>query len=158
VHDLLFIGNAYCSVDAMGRVKMPQFVQRALARRSAGSGLFLSRHDLDLCLISYDRSAAARMEEDNGRRRQGEAGWLANPAYHARLRRAYGFALSLTLDSKSRMTLPPLLRQVGKIGGSALVIGAGDTFEIWNPEMALESGDAALGELARFHLDQKQAA
>jgi DNA-binding transcriptional regulator/RsmH inhibitor MraZ len=48
-----------------------------------------------------------------------------------------------------------MLRELGGIGLSALLIGAGGTFEIWNPQVALESEDAFLSEMAAWRMSRK---
>jgi MraZ protein len=58
-------------------------------------------------------------------------------------------------DSSGRIILPPMMRRKGQIEDQALFVGVGGTFEIWNPKLALESGDAELRELAAFRLEEK---
>jgi MraZ protein len=48
-----------------------------------------------------------------------------------------------------------MMRRKGRIEDQALFVGVGGTFEIWNPKLALESGDAELRELAAFRLEEK---
>ena len=48
-----------------------------------------------------------------------------------------------------------MMRRRGKIEDLALFVGTGGTFEIWNPHLALESGDADLRELAAFRLEER---
>lgn len=52
------------------------------------------------------------------------------------------------------VSIPAMLRDMGRIGFSALLVGAGGTFEIWNPQIALESGDRFLSEIAAWRLDR----
>jgi MraZ protein len=48
-----------------------------------------------------------------------------------------------------------MMRRKGRIEDQALFVGVGGTFEIWNPKLALESGDTDLRELAAFRLEEK---
>jgi MraZ protein len=48
-----------------------------------------------------------------------------------------------------------MMRRKGKIEDLALFVGAGGTFEIWNPKIALESGDPDLRELAAYRLEER---
>ena len=155
--DYPFIGNAYCALDAMGRMTLPGFVRCALARRSDARIIFVGRHDVDRCLISYDRGFALGLSEDIRRRRLAEEE-RAPEMHHARARRAFGFVDELLLDTRGKVILPPLLRRVAGLERAALVVGAGGTFEIWSPEIALESADRAIAEIAAFHLDHDLAA
>jgi MraZ protein len=47
------------------------------------------------------------------------------------------------------------MRRKGRIEDLALFVGVGGTFEIWNPRLALESGDQDLRELAAYRLEEK---
>jgi len=57
-------------------------------------------------------------------------------------------------DSSGRMVIPLAMRRKGRIDDLALFVGAGGTFEIWNPDLAREAGDEALRELAAWRLDE----
>jgi hypothetical protein len=46
-----------------------------------------------------------------------------------------------------------MTRRRGRIGAAALVVGTGGSFEIWNPEIARDSGDGELKRLAMFVLE-----
>lgn len=152
-----FIGNAYCAVDAAGRLALPAFVRSALSRRADARLLFVGCHDSDPCLIGYDRSFARTMAFDCRRQRlRTDAG--AEGLWHARVRRAFGFVEQIELDSRGKVMLPPMMLRRARIERGALVIGTGGAFEIWNPLRALEAGDPDLSELAAFHLDLRQAA
>ncbi len=51
--------------------------------------------------------------------------------------------------------LSSLRRRRGRIEDLALFVGVGGTFEIWNPHLALQSGDADLRELAAYRLEER---
>lgn len=152
-----FIGNALCPVDGGGRLVLPPFVRSALSRRSDARLIFAGCHESDPCLVAYDRSFARTMAFDCRRLRLREAA-LAPEAHHARVRRAFGFVEQLEIDSHGKVALPPMLLRRARIERSALVIGTGGAFEIWNAQSALESSDRDLSELAAFHLDYQLAA
>jgi len=48
-----------------------------------------------------------------------------------------------------------MMRRKGRIEDLALFVGVGGTFEIWNPSLALESGDEDLRDLAAFRLEKR---
>ncbi len=48
-----------------------------------------------------------------------------------------------------------MMRRKGKIEDLALFVGVGGTFEIWNPYVALESGDEDLRDLAAYRLEER---
>jgi DNA-binding transcriptional regulator/RsmH inhibitor MraZ len=45
----------------------------------------------------------------------------------------FGTAFSLWLDGQGRIALPSTLRNRTKIGDTAIVVGANNCIEIWNP-------------------------
>ena len=152
-----FIGNALCAVDGTGRLTLPPFVRSALSRRSDARILFAGCHESDPCLVAYDRSFARTLAVDCRRQRLREAG-LTSQDWHARVRRTFGFVEQLELDSRGKVALPPLLMRRARIERCVLVIGTGGAFEIWNAQLALESSDPDLNELAAFHLEYQMAA
>jgi hypothetical protein len=50
------------------------------------------------------------------------------------------------------MILPPMMRERGRIGNSALLVATGQRFEIWDLDMVLERGPSDLVSLATLHL------
>lgn len=147
-----FIGNAYCAVDGGGRLTLPAFVRATLSRRSDARLIFVGAHETDPCLIAYDRAFARTMAVDQRRERLRALPTPAND-WHNRVRRTFGFAQQVELDSRGKVALPPMLLRRARIDRGALLIGAGGAFEIWNPQLALESSDPDLSELAAFHLE-----
>ena len=58
------------------------------------------------------------------------------------------------MSSPDAPHIPVLLDEVL----AALSPEPGETFELWNPHVALESGDADLAELAAIQLEQRASA
>ena len=79
-------------------------------------------------------------------------------AHFARARRTFGITEEVPYDTSGRIILPPMMRRKGKIEELALFVGVGGTFEIWNPQLALTSGDADLRELAAYRIEERGAA
>jgi MraZ protein len=151
----LFSGSALCPVDAGGNLLLPRFVRETIARRSDTRALLIGAHECDPCLTAYDRAYGRILHADSERRRiAGEAPQLS----HARLRRIFGFAEQVGFGESGAIVLPPMMRRRARIGAQALLIGAGGTFELWDPETALHHKDDELRELAAFHLDVQHAA
>lgn len=150
----LFNGSALNAVDAKGRLSVPAFVRSVIERRSDAKVILLGTHEADTCLAGYDRNYARYLYQENERRRLAEEG--ADPQAHfARARRTFGVTEEAPYDTSGRIILPPMMRRRGKIEDLALFVGVGGTFEIWNPKLALESGDADLRELAEYRLEEK---
>ena len=47
---------------------------------------------------------------------------------------AFGATEEVPYDSSGRIVLPPMMRRKGGIEDLALFLGAGETFQIWNPQ------------------------
>ena len=62
------------------------------------------------------------------------------------------------VDVGARDEQRPRIGRKGRIDDLALFVGVGGTFEIWNPRLALESGDSDLRELAAYRLEEKGVA
>lgn len=153
----LFNGSALNAVDAKGRLSVPAFVRQVIERRSDAKAIILSGHELDRCLAGYDRNYARILHAENERRRLNEEG--ADPSAHfARARRTFGVTEEVPYDTSGRIVLPAMMRRKGQIEDLALFIGVGGTFEIWNPQLALQSGDADLAELAAYRLEERGSA
>ena len=150
----LFNGSALYAVDAKGRLSVPAFIRSVIERRSDAKTLILGSHEVDPCLTAYDRNYARILYNENERRRLIEEG--ADPTAHfSRARRTFGVTEEVPYDTSGRIILPTMMRRRGKIEDLALFVGTGGTFEIWNPHLALESGDADLRELAAFRLEER---
>jgi MraZ protein len=150
----LFNGNALNAVDAKGRLSVPAFIRSVIERRSDAKVIILGGHEADLCLTGYDRNYARILHDENERRRLAEE--AEDPKAHfARARRTFGITEEAPYDTSGRIILPPMMRRKGRIEDLALFIGVGGTFEIWNPQLALTSGDAGLMELAAFRLEER---
>lgn len=150
----LFNGSALNTVDAKGRLSVPAFIRSVVERRSEAKAIVIGAHEVDPCLTAYDRNYARILYQENERRRLQEEG--ADPQAHfARARRTFGITEEVPYDTSGRIVLPPMVRRKGRIEELALFVGTGGTFEIWNPKLALESGDEELRELAAYRLEEK---
>lgn len=153
--DQLFSGNALAAVDAEGRVFLPSFVRTAAERGSNAQLMLIGPHEIYPCLTGYSRGyTPTLMAELERRRLRDEACGVAPEAHHLRAHRLFGAPEEAGYDRSGRMALPPFMRRKGRIQGLALFVGAGSTFEIWNPDLAREVGDEDLRDLADFRLEQ----
>ena len=152
----LFNGSALSAVDAKGRLSVPSFIRGVIERRSDAKAVVIGMHEASPCLNAYDRGYAKILYAENERRRlieESSGGDLA--AHHARARRTFGLTEDVPYDTSGRIILPPMMRRKGRIEDLALFVGIGGTFEIWNPRLALESGDEELRDLASYRLEEK---
>jgi MraZ protein len=130
----VFSGNALARVSASGAVRLPGFVRQTLARRAESRLLIFGAHETMPCLSGYEPAYRAAFADRNGSRR------------------LFGFAEQAEYDRAGRVVLPPMMRWKGRIEALALFVGTGGAFEIWNPAVALETGDPDLREMADYHL------
>ncbi len=152
----LFNGSALNAVDAKGRLSIPAFIRGVIERRSDAKAVVIGMHDVSQCLNAYDRGYARHLHAENERRRLREEGEGADPeAAFARARRTFGITEDVPYDTSGRIILPPMMRRKGQIEDLALFVGVGGTFEIWNPHVALESGDEDLRDLAAYRLEER---
>jgi DNA-binding transcriptional regulator/RsmH inhibitor MraZ len=112
----------------------------------------IAPHERDSCLVGYDPDYASTLYAEQERLRLGAAG---SGTVDARARRVFGRVEEAECASDGAISLPAILRQKGGILDHALFVGTAGMFEIWDPVRALESGDAALSEIAawRVHRD-----
>ena len=150
----LYSGSALGAVGTDGTVPLPPFVRRAMGGRSAGI-VTLGAHESDPCLTAYDPDHAPALQAELERRRlRDEAAGAGSERHYARARRAFGFVEDAEVEG-DRLTLPAMMRMKGRIAELVLFVGAGTTFEIWNPHIALEEGDEGLRELAGYRLGER---
>lgn len=151
-----FNGSALIAVDAKGRLSVPSFVRSVVERRSEAKSIIIGVQDGSPCLNCYDQSYQRVLYEDQQRLRLADEGAGIDRAAHlSRARRTFGYTEEAVYDTSGRMILPSMMRRKGQIDGLAFFLGVGGTFEIWNPKLALESGDPELVEICRDRLDEK---
>lgn len=149
----IFSGNALGALDEEGRVRLPSFILREMARHEGGGRLLLGVHESDPCITGYGAALRPRLEAELERLRlRDEALGRAPDAHHARARRTFGLVEEAQYDDSGRLTLPPLARRRGGLGRSILFVGAGSHFELWDPSLAMAGGDDELRFLAEYRL------
>jgi MraZ protein len=153
----LFSGSAVGAVGADGTVPLPPFITNALSGAVAGRRLIVGAHDRDPCLKAYAPAhRRVLLAEIERRRLQDEAAGVPAADHHRRARRMFGFVEETGVDSEGRLALPALMRKKGRIGGTVLFVGTGESFEIWDPDTALEAGDDSLREIAAYRFGSGQ--
>jgi len=144
-----FSGHALCTADAKGRLRLPSFIVDVLERRSAGTLVMVGIHEVLPCLTAFDRGHLRWIYAESERLRlRFESSADSHRLHAAKLHRLFGMLEEAPLDAAGHVRLSPVMRRLGRIGSSALIVGTGGAFEIWDPEQALESGDPCLRELA----------
>ena len=146
------------AVDAKGRVSVPASFRGVIdrrARRAALSGepldekiLMIGRHREGGRLQAFDATYSQTLFRQVEERVAHLTGEERSAALDAGQAEAFGGTTEVAFDSAGRMVLSPLLRRRGEIEGLALFWGAGQTFQIWNPQRFRDSfADAAQAEI-----------
>jgi len=154
----LFQGSALNAVDAKGRVSIPAFLRTVIERRGDARTITLAKHEAFPCLSAYDHAYAALKHAKLERLLEKEE---TNPdaqlEYQQRNLMAFAATEEVPYDSSGRIVFPPMMRRKGQIEDLALFLGAGETFQIWNPKLLL--GDARIPEdmkdIARYRLEER---
>jgi MraZ protein len=154
VLDHYFSGSALVAVDAKGRLSVPAGIRQKVERRSDARAIVLTRHPIEPCLTGFDTNYMRLLYLDNERRRLAEE--ERDPlAHYSRERRSFGSAEEVPYDTSGRILLTGKLRRRGQIEELALFVGLGAIFELWNPQLALKSGDPEIREFAAEALEER---
>ncbi|MDQ0250791.1 DNA-binding transcriptional regulator/RsmH inhibitor MraZ [Sphingomonas kyeonggiensis] len=131
----LFRGCALCEVDADGNLLLTESTAQALGLPATDEPLVLSAHERDQCLVGYARADLQEIRTRSG---------VDAQATDAGMRRVLGMVEMEPRNARG-LTLPAGMRQHGRIESVALVVGAGDRFEIWNPQLAAAQNGVSTG-------------
>ena len=154
----LFQGSALNGVDAKGRVSVPAFLRTVIERRGDARTIVLAKHEQFPALSAYDPAYAAQKHLKLERLlEKEETSPEAEMAYQRRTLMAFGASEEVPYDSSGRIVLPPMMRRKGQIEELALFIGAGETFQLWNPRLFLADPNVPedLKDIARFRLEER---
>lgn len=124
-----FKGQAEYSIDEKGRVALPAKMRRAL--NPDAKDTFVATRGFEHCVFLYPLNQWEHMET--------ELGALNMFRREARevVREMSRWADEVTLDGQGRISLPRTLIEFAELtvgnGGKAIIIGAFDHIEIWDP-------------------------
>jgi len=117
----VFTGEFRHSIDAKGRVAVP-----ARFRAELATGAHVTRW-IENCLAIFPNQAWERLAEKVGELRYADAGARAFSRF------LFSGAFDVELDSQGRVVLPASLRDFAGLKGDAVVVGALDHIELWEP-------------------------
>jgi MraZ protein len=123
----MFLGQYQHTIDNKGRLTIPARYRELLD----AEGAYITRgfdHNLVVLPVPYFNQVA------NG------VGQMSMTDPRARLlkRLIYGNAGLAEMDRAGRILIPQFLREAVGLDGEAIVVGVGEYFEIWSPEMWTE--------------------
>ena len=154
----LFQGSALNAVDAKGRVSVPAFLRSVIERRGDARTIVLAKHEAFPALSAYDPAYAAMKHSKLERLFEKQEGDPeAALDYQQRNLMAFAATEEVPYDSSGRVLLPLMMRKKGEIEDLALFLGAGETFQIWNPQVFLNDPRVPedMKDIARFRLEER---
>ncbi len=120
-----FKGQAEYSVDSKGRVAIPAKMRSALSPDAEGT--FTITRGFEDCIFLYPKDRWAQMEEEI-------AGLnMYNRETRDFVRIIMRWAEDVSLDGQGRISIPKSLVEFAELSDRALIIGAFDHIEIWDP-------------------------
>lgn len=121
-----FKGQASYSVDSKGRVAIPAKMRNVL--NPEANGTFTVTRGFEKCIFLYPLDRWKVMEQ--------EIGALSTYDREARAftRRIMMWADEVALDGQGRIILPKPLTDFADVTDRALILGAYDRLEIWDPD------------------------
>lgn len=118
----MFTGEYRHSIDGKGRLAVP-----ARFRASLEAGAFVSRW-IDGCLAIFPREAWDELAQRVASLPFSDAGARTFSRF------VFSGAFEVELDSQGRALVPAGLREFAALEGEAVVVGARDHIELWNPD------------------------
>ena len=132
----MFRGLNKISLDTKGRISIPTKYRSELSKY--GSNELVCTIDIDQCLLLYPKKVWLEIERTI----------MALPSLDKSSRMLQrlmvGYASELLLDRHNRILVPIELREFSGIKKSAMFIGQGQRFEIWNYQSWNQSRDSWL--------------
>jgi MraZ protein len=138
-----FHGGILNAVDAKGRVSLPStfrgVIDRRVRRDSSDAGsddrlILLGEHAKLPCLEGFDPTYSRQLHE-NIRRKVAAMGDVDEmEAMDDEMAEAFGSKTQIAYDGAGRMVLSAPMRRTAGIADTALFVGGGETFQIWNPD------------------------
>ena len=119
----MFLGTHSSTLDRKSRFAAPPLYQPELE----GGAYILQgfeRNLLVLPIVAFE-SMVRTMTAQN----------LADPLVRSLLRMMLGSAQPVSLDKSSRLALPGDLKEFAQLQGDVVLVGQGDFFEVWQPDL-----------------------
>jgi DNA-binding transcriptional regulator/RsmH inhibitor MraZ len=124
---------------------LPARIAAAMTQREPDGVVIIARHPVDPCLRIHDQAYLHRIEQQL-RASEDAADPLRSDRWNRRRIMARAEFGDLAKDGS--LLLPSVLRRQGNIRDRVLLVCTGDTIEIWDPDIARESGEPFLIDLA----------
>ena len=138
-----FHGGIVNAVDAKGRVSLPSsfrgVIDRRVRRHSTDASsddrlILLGEHAKLPCLEGFDPTYSRQLHENIRLKVAAMEDVDVMEAMDDEMAEAFGSKSQIAYDSAGRMVLSAPMRRTAGITDTALFIGGGETFQIWNPD------------------------
>lgn len=137
----MFRGLTAIQIDVKGRLSIPSRYRAALIDEFE-KNVVITIDTEQPCLLLYPTPRWSEIEQKLEQL----------PSFHPASRRIQrllmGHATDVELDNQGRILLPPLLREYAHLEKSAMLVGQGKKFEIWNESQWQASRSAWLADAA----------
>jgi MraZ protein len=125
----MFLGRYDHNIDEKGRLTIPARF-RELLENGAYVTQGFDRNLMVLTAPSFDH-ISTRVNQLS----------MTDPVARQLKRLIFSSAERCEIDRAGRMLLPQFLRESARLNGSAIIVGAGDFFEIWSPDLWAEQNE-----------------
>lgn len=125
----MFLGRYDHNIDEKGRLTIPARF-RELLENGAYVTQGFDRSLMVLTAPSFDH-ISARVNQLS----------MTDPVARQLKRLLFSSAERCDIDRAGRMLLPLFLRESARLNGAAIIVGAGDYFEIWSPDLWAEQNE-----------------
>lgn len=119
----MLIGEYEHTIDAKGRLSMPSKLRRDMGEA------FIVTKGLDGCLFAFSQEEWKNFETKL------KSLPLSDKNARNFVRFFLAGATECEIDKQGRFLIPSNLREAGKLGKEAIIIGVGTRLEIWNKEI-----------------------
>lgn len=121
-----FLGTDTYAIDHKGRISVPASLRRVLGKKPLTT--FIVNSGFDGCVAMYSLDEWGRMMERLSKISKG------NQEGRAFQRAFMQHARQVTVDAQGRIPIPPALMDHAGLRKEAILHGANDHVEIWDPE------------------------
>jgi len=120
----MFLGRYHHNIDEKGRLTVP-----ARYRNHLIVGGAVITQGFDRNLIVFPQETFERILQRVNRTS------LTDPNARMLKRILFSNAELVSVDKAGRILIPQFLRKLGKLESEAVIVGMGDYFEVWSPEL-----------------------
>lgn len=151
----IYSGPALAAIDDKGRLAIPATLRNSIPKTDDGVTLCVTKHEKSDCLIAFGPERLQRMLDDISREEQIAISRGVDYDRDAANRRKFGLTEQVSLDGSGRFIMPPVLKMLGKLDKAVFLHGAGEYFELWDPQTLLAADDsyAPLKVAAQYLID-----